>query len=242
MARSQLGVSENPPGSNCNKYTRWYGMGCVPWCDIWVSWVAAQVGATDIIGRFAYTPSHYNWFRAKGQTGSTPKSGALAFFDFPDSLRRIQHVGFVEGVRSDSRIVTLEGNTSVTSQDNGGKVMRRVRSGLYVVGYAYPDYERMTVVPKTLAWCEGCDIPSPKGKKVVEDWCNAKGTDAPPSKRKMIVFDQTGSKARVLVNVYEHEVASCSDMLKRAGASTVTTRSANDNVVRRLVNKTAATL
>lgn len=140
IARSQLGYAEGR--NNDNKFGRWYGMNHVSWCDQFVSWVAATAGASDIIGRAAYTPSHAAWFKARGRWGHTPRRGAIVFFDFPDSVRRIQHVGIVESVRG-NRVVTIEGNTSSGSggsQSNGGGVYRRVRARSTIVGYGYPDY------------------------------------------------------------------------------------------------------
>ncbi len=141
IARSQLGYREAP--GNRTKFGRWYGMNGVAWCDIFVSWVGVQANARDIIGRAAYTPAHAQWFRQQGRWGHTPRRGAIAFFDFPDGLHRIQHVGIVESVRRDGRIVTIEGNTSKGfwgSQSHGGGVYRRVRSTRLVVGYGYPKY------------------------------------------------------------------------------------------------------
>jgi peptidoglycan hydrolase-like protein with peptidoglycan-binding domain len=141
IARSQLGYRATR--SKRNKYGRWYGMDGVNWCDIFVSWVGVQAGARDIVGRAAFTPAHADWFRARGRWGHTPKRGAIVFFDFPDSVHRIQHIGIVERVRSDGRIVTIEGNTSsgaYGSQYAGGGVYRRVRSQSLVAGYGYPAY------------------------------------------------------------------------------------------------------
>lgn len=143
IARSQLGYREGR--NNSNKFGRWYGMNNVSWCDMFVSWVGVQANARNIIGKAAYTPAHAAWFRQHGRWGHTPRRGAIAFFDFPDSLHRIQHIGIVESVRDDGRVVTIEGNTASGtwgSQSNGGGVFRRVRSRSVIVGYGYPDYGR----------------------------------------------------------------------------------------------------
>lgn len=143
IARSQLGYREGR--NNDTKYGRWFGLNHVSYCDIWVSWVGVQADARSLIGMFAYTPSHAAWFQAQGRWGHVPTRGALAFFDFPDSVHRIQHVGFVESIRRDGRIVTLEANTMRQgggNQSNGAGVYRRVRSRSLVVGYGYPNYAR----------------------------------------------------------------------------------------------------
>lgn len=142
IARSQLGYREGR--NNNTKFGRWYGMNNVSWCDIFISWVGVTANARDIVGRAAYTPSHAQWFRSQNRWGTVPRRGAIVFFDFPDAVHRIQHVGIVESVRSDGRIVTIEGNTAsgLGNQSNGNGVYRRVRSQSMVVGYGYPAYAR----------------------------------------------------------------------------------------------------
>lgn len=145
-AASQIGTKESPAKSNKTKYGKWFGMNGQPWCDMFVSWCAAQVGAGKIVGKFAYTPSHAAWFKKQGAwLGRTtrPKAGDIVFFA---NSKRICHVGIVEKRISASKVQTIEGNTSVTSNDNGGAVMRRTRtlgtvgSSWYIAGYARPKY------------------------------------------------------------------------------------------------------
>lgn len=142
IARSQLGYRE--ASGNRNKYGRWYGMNGVSWCDIFVSWVGVQANARNIVGRAAYTPAHADWFRQNNRWGHAPRRGAIVFFNFPhDGVDRIQHIGIVESVRRDGRVVTIEGNTSPGtggSQSNGNGVFRRVRGRALIVGYGYPAY------------------------------------------------------------------------------------------------------
>lgn len=140
IARSQLGYRGQ--SGHRSKFNRWYGM-YGSWCDMFISWVGVQARARNIVGKAAYTPAHAAWFQAQGRWGHTPRRGAIVFFNWPgDGVNRIQHVGIVESVRSDGRIVTIEGNTSagVGSQSAGGGVYRRVRSQSLVVGYGYPEY------------------------------------------------------------------------------------------------------
>ena len=60
IAAKEIGYTESPANSNKTKYGAWYGMNGEPWCDMFVSWVGAQAGAQDIIGKFAYCPYHVN--------------------------------------------------------------------------------------------------------------------------------------------------------------------------------------
>lgn len=149
VAASQIGYYAKPGTSS--KYGDWYGLSRSPWCAMFVSWAADQAGALDIIPKHAYTPSGANWFKARGQWGSGlngVRRGDIVFFDFPDSLRRIQHVGFVESVNADGSVNTIEGNTSGTgSQANGGALMRKRRKS-YIVGYGRPNYAHNPNAPK----------------------------------------------------------------------------------------------
>lgn len=147
VARSQLGTLENPLGSNNVVYNTWYygrrvSGGSYPWCAVFVSYVADRAGAlaAGIIPRHAYTPSGVEWFRDKGRFGSTPKVGAIAYYNF-GGLGRVSHCGIVEAVHSDGTWTAIEGNTDVAGGRTGGRVMRQRRS--YVGtggGFGYPAY------------------------------------------------------------------------------------------------------
>lgn len=141
-ARSQLGIHENPFGSNRTLYSRWYGL-IGPWCAMFVSWCFFQEGlplpASTAKG-FAYTPSGAAWFRRNGRWTRRPQVGAVIFFDFPgDGVDRISHVGIVERVNADGTPTCLEGNTNAPGGRTGGQVMRH-RRVVGVVGYGLPNY------------------------------------------------------------------------------------------------------
>ncbi len=148
VARSQLGTVERPGGYN--KYGAAYGMDGVAWCAIFTWWCFREAGALPLIPKTAWTPAYYAWFAQRGQADRSPRVGSLVFYDWPDNLRRIQHVGLVEAVNDDGTITTIEGNTSsgtAGSQDRGGGVWRRRRSQATVVGYGHPRYEAVTLAP-----------------------------------------------------------------------------------------------
>lgn len=69
----------------------------------------------------------------------TPKPGDLALFDFKGSHRWRDHIGIVTGSNGNT-VYTIEGNTSVTSNDNGGAVMRRTRYKSQIVSFLRPRY------------------------------------------------------------------------------------------------------
>jgi hypothetical protein len=147
-ARSHLGYTETPAGSNRTRFAAEarHANGYA-WCLTFLVAVARRLGVT-LPDWGAYTPTMANAFKRAGRwhTG-TPQPGDWAFFDFPgDSKARIQHVGVVES--ADAKSVTcIEGNTSSGSrgsQDNGGGVYRRTRPRSHVVGYGRPAYAAHT--------------------------------------------------------------------------------------------------
>jgi hypothetical protein len=155
LAEKQVGTKES--GSGQTKFSQWYSRTPraqetidrdggsrkayldASWCDMFVSWVASQSGGktASTVGQDAWTIAHAKWFKAHGRWGSTPKPGAVVFFDWNGghSIDGIDHVGYVASVGSHGNINTVEGNT-----DNA--VHRRVRSSDQVVGYGYPDYAK----------------------------------------------------------------------------------------------------
>lgn len=139
IAVGELGTKESPTDSNVCKYSRWYPM-VGPWCAMYVSWVLDKAGIEGY--KHAYTPAGAELFKSQGRWTQNPRPGDVAYFDFPDSLPRIQHVGFVEKAGG-GVISTIEGNTSggaAGSQDNGGGVFRRERARSLIVGFGRPPY------------------------------------------------------------------------------------------------------
>lgn len=154
-AASQIGTKETPPGSGKVKYWDAYKKRCgvnyngQPWCAAFVADGMCTVGLwkqTKDEGRFRYCPSLVNWGKANGtwvDRSKGAKPGDIVLFG---SYGTACHVGFVEKVVSSTRLQTIEGNTSVSSNDNGGSVMRRTRdygtlgSGWYVMGFVRPKF------------------------------------------------------------------------------------------------------
>lgn len=142
VAISQLGYKESPSGSNLTMYGKWYGRDGEPWCDMFVSWCANEVGMLSDIGKYAYCPYHVDYFKGQGRwvPVGDPRPGDICFFTSGGGVA--SHVGIVEWV--DGEVIhTIEGNTSVTSNDNGGAVMRRERKetgSFRIMGYGRPNY------------------------------------------------------------------------------------------------------
>lgn len=81
------------------------------------------------------------WFEQNGQVVGSPRPGDIVFYKYSTNNRRTNHVGLVYSVRSNDSFSTIEGNTSVNSNDNGGKVMLRDRTRKNVVAFARPKYQ-----------------------------------------------------------------------------------------------------
>lgn len=151
-AISQIGVKENPSGSNCVKYnTDYYGKAvrgsAYPWCCSFVWWVFKECGASNLFyggNKTAYCPTVEAYYKSIGRWyTSNPQPGDLVLFDF-DKTGTPEHIGIFEKVNSDGSYNVIEGNTSVSSNDNGGNVMRRIRYKSQIKGFARPKYEGTT--------------------------------------------------------------------------------------------------
>lgn len=154
VARSYIGTVERPPNSNRTKFGAAYGMDGHAWCAMFIWYVMREAGLAHLIPKTAYTPTFANWFKQRGQWGTVPRPGAIAFFDFPgDGVNRISHVAIVEAVNPDGSVTCIEGNTSpgtAGSQRDGGGVWRRCRRA-GIVGYGYPAYSGDSADSKTSA-------------------------------------------------------------------------------------------
>ena len=94
----------------------------------------------NLVKKTASCLTMLEWFEKNGQIVDTPRSGDVVFFKYKTNNRRTNHVGLVYSVKSPDSFQTIEGNTSVNSNDNGGKVMLRNRTRQNVVAFARPNY------------------------------------------------------------------------------------------------------
>ena len=91
-----------------------------------------------LVNKTASCLTMLNQFEQNKQTVTTPQAGDVVFMKFKTNNRRTNHVGLVIGIRG-ATVTTVEGNTSVNSDDNGGSVMVRDRSK-NIVAYGRPAY------------------------------------------------------------------------------------------------------
>ena len=138
IAAWQLGVLENPAGSNRQKYGEAYGMNGQPWCVMFVWWVFREAGFN--LRKTASCTDLSNAYKAAGQwVASGYKPGDIVMFDFTGKRSKTEHCGIVEKVNGNT-LTTIEGNTGTASNANGGAVMRRTRDVKFVTGACRPRY------------------------------------------------------------------------------------------------------
>ena len=186
VAQGEIGTTEYPANSNHVKYGEWYGLDYNPWCAMFVSWCADQAGVIDKTGRFAYCPSWVNWAKENGlwlDREEKPQPGDIVFFS---NGSEACHVGIVESRNGSESVTTIEGNTSTSSNDNGGAVMRRTRrygsvgSSWYILGFLRPDWDGDTVYE--VEQSEDAEATAETASEGGSDWvarlqaeCNAQG-------------------------------------------------------------------
>lgn len=96
----------------------------------------------SLITRTANCGTVADWAKEKGlwlPYTATPQPGDLVIFDFSGGHTKRDHIGTLKAVTG-STLTTIEGNTSVTSNDNGGAVMTRVRYLSQVTGFIRPPW------------------------------------------------------------------------------------------------------
>ena len=131
-AQREVGVAEQPPGSNDSARIAVYrrataGSGVGPWCAYFTSWAAREAGMP--LGEngqgFGSVDALYAWAQRAGRAvpngpGVVPRPGDLIVWD--------EHIGIVESVQPDGSIATIEGNSS-------DRVSRRVHPASSALGY-----------------------------------------------------------------------------------------------------------
>jgi hypothetical protein len=114
-AESQIGQSEQPPGSNDGPAIGVYrsavagAQAGAPWCAYFASWAAAQAGTPlgDAGQGLGSVSEITSWAASNGRllpASATPAPGDLILFG-------TEHVGIVESVNPDGTLTTIEGNS-----------------------------------------------------------------------------------------------------------------------------------
>ncbi len=138
LARSEIGVAEQPPGSNDSPRISQFRQatagapGPGPWCAYFVSWAAREAGVPigDAGQGFGRVDDVWAWGQSAGKAipagSGPPQPGDLIVWD--------EHIGIVESVGADGSINTIEGNSSDkvstrTYGTDGGGAIGYVRLG-----------------------------------------------------------------------------------------------------------------
>ena len=150
-ALGEVGVKEYPPNSNNVKYNTWYYGREVhdgdtgpnakyPWCMTFIQWLFKDSGLLPI--KTASCSALYNKCKALGWIVTNPLPGDIVMYKWDKSIKNpCQHVGFVVENVDAKHIKAAEGNTSITSNDNGGSVMLRIRPiDKSIVAFIRPPY------------------------------------------------------------------------------------------------------
>ena len=136
IAEKEIGYTETPANSNKTKFGKWFGFDGVAWCGMFVSWCydkagfpLGNVGFSEGFARCQPAVGHY---KKKNKVTTKPVQGDIVFFDW-NGDGRFDHTGiFVKDIDGKS-FETIEGNTSLINQSNGGQVMRRKRKYVNVL-------------------------------------------------------------------------------------------------------------
>lgn len=157
IARLELGVTENPPGSNRVKYWDAYDPAFQgqPWCVAFLWWCFREAGESMAFfggGKTASCGTLLRWYREQGLTVdvSEAQKGDIVLLNFHGG-KDPEHCGLVVGI-SDIRnlstempysVWTIEGNTSPSdgSQSNGGMVCEKTRYPSQIVAVCRPNYK-----------------------------------------------------------------------------------------------------
>lgn len=136
IAEKEIGTVESPKNSNITKYGQWFMLTGVAWCGIFVSWVydkaekpLPKIGFTK---GFAGCQTAVAYFKKNNKIITKPDAGDIVFFDW-NGDGRYDHTGIFIKWLEDGRFETIEGNTAIGNDSNGGQVMKRIRNNKNVI-------------------------------------------------------------------------------------------------------------
>ena len=128
IAVKEIGQTESPKNSNNSKYNKWFGLPSLPWCGMFVSWVyfhaGKPLGNIGFSNGFAGCQTAVAYFKKNKKITTTPIEGDIVFFDW-NKDGRYDHTGIFVKWIDENHFESIEGNTAVGNDSNGGKVMRR---------------------------------------------------------------------------------------------------------------------
>lgn len=147
LATKEIGYTEDPPGSNKTKYGAEFGFDGVQWCCIFYMHILKHSSNVIPYGPHAYNKNGYAsvpgyYIDHKNGSTSDPQPGDAVIFDWEKGKQASgdwtsDHIGiFKEWIdKKAGTFFTIEGNTSVGNQSNGGAVMLRQRNLAFVQAF-----------------------------------------------------------------------------------------------------------
>lgn len=130
IAEKEIGQGEKPLNSNKTKYGKWFGYDGVAWCGMFVSWCYAiagfQLPKIGFSKGYAGCQTAVAYFKKNNLTTTNPVPGDIVFFDWNND-GRYDHTGIFVKWIDNNTFESIEGNTAVGNDSNGGTVMRRNR-------------------------------------------------------------------------------------------------------------------
>jgi hypothetical protein len=141
IAMEDRGLGENPPGSNRNKITSWYGL-TGAWCAMSLAYWMHKASGVDVrkaldCPGWALTTSAVAAARDAGiwhPGDSGIRRGDMVFYKLAGGdAGFVNHCGIVTMASDKQTIRSIEGNTS-------NVVAERTRARGYIVGYIRPPY------------------------------------------------------------------------------------------------------
>jgi hypothetical protein len=142
IAECEIGVCEEPPGSNrgprVDEYLRSVGLdptkGAYPWCAGFASWAIKEAAAElELRPRFKFSASCQRLtVENQDRLAIRPEVGAVFVML---NANGTGHCGLITAVLPDGSIATIEGNTDSAGSRTGGQVMRRTRPPGYAVAF-----------------------------------------------------------------------------------------------------------
>jgi len=131
VAEKEIGTTEKPLNSNKQKYGVWFGLNGVAWCGEFVSWCYFMAGfplpKIGFTKGFAGCQTAVAYFKKNNKITNKPIAGDIVFFDW-NKDGRYDHTGIFVKWLNENEFESIEGNTAIGNDSNGGQVMRRKRN------------------------------------------------------------------------------------------------------------------
>lgn len=153
IALSQVGYKEkksnkdldsktaNAGSGNYTKYGKWYGVNPAPWCCMFVSWCANEVGILGkLIPKYKGAGTGYNWFKNRKQITMKPSPGDIGFLKPTKKGATSSHTFIVYEVLG-NKITTIEGNLG-----NGVVKNTRRLTDSNILGFGIVEYSEIRYV------------------------------------------------------------------------------------------------